>query len=220
MVRRPEVYLLDEPIAHLDAKLRTTTRATLKQLAKKFGITIIYVTHNYREGLALSDRILILREGNIEQIDTPENTYLLPGSDFTARLIGDPPINLVDGEIVSDSDVLSFAAMPDFKIPIRRNLSDNLTASEWNESGKQMARIGIRPQHISISKERISAASFELPIYAVVHEAESSVVTFELQHVFFLVKTNSDHYRVGERVWLELDQDHVYFFRKTMEISK
>ena len=93
MVRRPQVYLLDEPIAHLDAKLRASARATLKQLAKEFGITIIYVTHNYREALALSDRMMVIRRGVIQQIDVPENIYLKPINDFTAKLIGDPPVN-------------------------------------------------------------------------------------------------------------------------------
>ena len=220
MVRRPDVYLLDEPIAHLDAKLRTTTRATLKQLAKEFGITIIYVTHNYREALALSDRILILKKGTVEQIDTPENIYHVPATDFTARLTGEPPINLIDGDVLRDSKGVSFSAAPDFSFPIPSELTDKLEKAEWEENDRRMVRIGIRPQDIKISRERISDAAFELPVYAAVREAENSVITFELKHVFLLVKTDSDHYKVGEKLWIQFDQQCMYFFRKTMDISK
>ena len=220
MVRRPDVYLLDEPIAHLDAKLRTTTRATLKQLARDFGITIIYVTHNYREALALSDRILVLREGSVEQIDSPENIYYLPASDFTARLTGDPPINLIDGQLISNSGNVEFRAIADFSFPILPRIADKARAVEWNENGKKMVRIGIRPQNIKVSREKISDASFALSIYAVVHEAESSVITSELEDVFLLVKTDSNDYKVGEKIWIEFDQECMYFFRKTMDITK
>jgi ABC-type sugar transport system ATPase subunit len=220
MVRRPEVYLLDEPIAHLDAKLRTSTRATLKRLAKEFGITIIYVTHNYREALALSDRILVLREGVVEQIDTSENIYHFPASDFTARLTGDPPINLIDGEISGDSGDVIFSAGQDFSFPIRSDHKGRWEKAHWNEDGRRMVRIGIRPQDVGISRKKLSDGSFELSIYAVVHQAESSVVTFELQDVFLLVKTDSNDYKVGDRVWLEFDQEVLYFFRKTMDITK
>ena len=220
MVRRPDVYLLDEPIAHLDAKLRTTTRATLKELAKEFGVTIIYVTHNYREALALSDRILILREGTVEQIDTPENIYHLPSSDFTARLTGDPPINLIDGEVLGDSKEVSFSAPPHFSFPIATELTDKLKAVQWEEKGRRMARIGIRPQDIKLSQEKISNMAFELPVYAAVREGENSVITFELKHAFLLVKTGSGHYKVGEKLWIQFDQKCMFFFRKTMDISK
>ncbi len=98
LVRRPEVYLLDEPIAHLDARLKFSTQSLLKEFASKYGSTIIYVTHDYREALALSHRIVVLRRGVIEQEGTPEEVFHTPGSDFVGRLIGEPPMNLIDGE--------------------------------------------------------------------------------------------------------------------------
>jgi multiple sugar transport system ATP-binding protein len=220
MVRRPDVYLLDEPIAHLDAKLRTSTRATLKELAKEFGITIIYVTHNYREALALSDHILILREGIVEQIDTPENIYHVPASDFTAKLTGDPPINLIDGEVLGNSKGVFFSAAPHFSFPIASELTEKLKNAQWEENDRRMVRIGIRPQDIKISRERISDMAFDLPVYATIREGENSVITFELKDVFLLVRTDSDHYKVGEKLWIQFDQQCMFFFRKTMDISK
>ena len=99
LVRRAEVYLLDEPIAHLDARLKFSTQTLMKEFATQYKSTIIYVTHDYREALALSDRMIVLRRGVIEQQGAPEEIYYKPATDFVGSLIGEPPMNLIDGEI-------------------------------------------------------------------------------------------------------------------------
>lgn len=221
MVRRPKVYLLDEPIAHLDAKLRASARTTLKQLANEFGTTIVYVTHNYREALALSDRILVLRKGTIQQIGTPEEVYTSPSNDFTALLIGEPPINLIDGEIISENGNVVFRTGNDFSFPIRKNLIGKMEQVVREEGGKRLVRIGIRPNQLKISKQKVSEASFELRIYVVVHEDESSIITFELRNTFIRVKTASKTlYRGNENVWINIDQDFLYFFRQSIDVNK
>jgi ABC-type sugar transport system ATPase subunit len=221
MVRTPEVFLLDEPIAHLDAKLRAAARATLKRLSRKFGTTIIYVTHNYREGLALADRILILREGVVQQIDTPEGVYLNPVNDFTARLIGDPPINLIDGNLFEAKGATYLQVEKGLSIVIRQDLVERAKKVTWEEGGETKVRLGIRPKNLKVSTEEFSKTAFQLPVYAVVHEAESSVITFELEKMFLLVKTDQIvRYGVGDKLWVDVDQDHMYFFTKTMEIVK
>jgi len=221
MVRRPKVYLLDEPIAHLDAKLRASARTTLKQLANEFGTTIIYVTHNYLEALALSDRILVLRRGTIQQIGTPEEVYTSPSNDFTALLMGEPPINLIDGEIVREKGNVAFKTGNDFSFPIRKDLIGKMEQVVREEGGKRLVRIGVRPNHLKISKQKLSEASFEFPVYVVVHEDESSIITFELQDTFMRVKADSKTlYRDNEKVWINIDQDFLYFFRKSIDVNK
>ncbi|MCB2191282.1 MAG: ABC transporter ATP-binding protein [Deltaproteobacteria bacterium] len=221
MVRTPDVYLLDEPIAHLDAKLRAAARATLKRLARKFGTTIIYVTHNYREGLALADRILILREGEVQQVDTPEGVYLSPANDFTARLIGDPPINLMDGEIFEAKGATYLHVQKGVSIAIDQDHVKAAREKAWEEGGETRVRLGIRPKNLKVSTEKQSDTAFQLPVYAVVHEAEASVVTFELEKTFLLVKTDQViPHVVGQPLWIDIDQDQMYFFTKTMEIGK
>jgi len=220
MVRRPMVYLLDEPIAHLDAKLKISARSTLKQLAHKLGITILYVTHNYREALALSDRVLAIRKGTVEQIGTPEEIYESPANDFVARLVGDPPINLVDGAVVNE-DGKAFFQGDDFHFLLKQEVLSKLEGASWEEDGKRLVRIGIRPKNIRISSERLSDASFQLPVYVVVREAKSSIVTFELIHNFFqAVVNNGVHLKVGEKVWVEIDQNNLYFFKKSVALTK
>ena len=221
MVRRPEAYLLDEPIAHLDAKLKISARSTLKQLAHQRGTTILYVTHNYREALGLSDRILALRKGNIEQIGTPEEIYESPASDFVARLMGEPPINLVDVEIVSEGGKVFFQADRDFRFPMRQGLLPQLEGTSWEEDGKRVVRIGVRPKHVRVSLQKLSDASFQLPVYVAVREAEGNTITFELTHSFFQAKVDSSvHPKVGENVWVEIDQDNLYLFRKSVQLTK
>lgn len=221
MVRRPKVYLLDEPIAHLDAKLRASARATLKQLANDFGTTIIYVTHNYREALALSDRILVLRRGVIQQIGTPEEVYISPSTDFAARLIGEPPINLIDGEIIVLNGNVTFKSGDDFSFPIRKDLIGKVEAVVHEEHGRKSARIGIRPKHVRISKQKNSDGSFALPVYVVVYEGVKSIITFDLHENFLraIIETKV-RYRDNEKVYINFDQDFLYFFRKSIDVGK
>ena len=221
MVRRPQAYLLDEPIAHLDAKLKISTRSTLKQLAHQLGTTILYVTHNYREALGLSDRIMAIRKGNVEQIGTPEQMYETPATDFVARLMGDPPINLVDVEIVSEKDRVFLQAGGLFRFPVNKGLLSRMEEVSWEEGGKRMVRIAVRPKNVKISTERLSDNAFELPVYVTVREAKNTVVTFELAHNFFLgLVEHGLRLKVGDKVWVEIDQNGLYFFKRSVELTK
>ncbi|HET6436429.1 MAG TPA: ABC transporter ATP-binding protein [Anaeromyxobacter sp.] len=96
LIRDAEIYLLDEPIAHLDAKLRHRVRGELKRIHKDLGKTMIYVTHDYREALALADSVVILDKGKVVQIGSPEQVFYRPRNVFVATLLGEPPMNLVD----------------------------------------------------------------------------------------------------------------------------
>ncbi len=221
MVRRPQAYLLDEPIAHLDAKLKISARSTLKQLAHQLGTTILYVTHNYREALGLSDRIMAIRKGNVEQIGTPEQMYETPATDFAARLMGDPPINLVDMEIVSEKDRIFLQAEGLLRFSVNKGLLSRMEGVSWEDGGKRMVRIGVRPKNVRISMERLSDNAFELPVYVPVREAKSTVITFELANTFFLgLVEHGFRLKVGDKVWVEIDQDNLYFFKKSVELTK
>ncbi|MBN2186641.1 MAG: ABC transporter ATP-binding protein [Dehalococcoidia bacterium] len=221
MVREPQIYLLDEPIAHLDARLKFSTQTLLKKLAGKLGVTIVYVTHDYREALALSDRILVLRRGGIEQIGTPEEVYYVPSSDFVGRFVGEPPINLIDGEVVSEGKKTFFRAGDDFSIQIREDLLSSMEGVASQEDGKRMVRLGIRCSNIKVAEEKIGDNSFQLPVFAVAQQAESSLVTFELKDVFLQVKLEKRvKYGLSDKVWLDFDQDRILFFKKTVELAK
>jgi len=117
LVRRPRVYLLDEPMGNLDAKLRIELRAHLKRLQKERGITTVYVTHDQGDAQALGDRMVVLHEGRVQQIGTPQEIYDRPANLFVARFIGDPPMNLISCELTY-RDGQHYLTHPQFHLPL------------------------------------------------------------------------------------------------------
>lgn len=221
MVRRPKFYLLDEPIAHLDAKLKVSARTTLKKLAATLGTTIIYVTHDWKEALALSDRIMILRKGKIVQIDEPDVIYTDPKDDFVARLVGEPPINLLDGDLFDDEGESRYIYDDNIHFPLSGEVLEKAHGLAWKENEKLKVRMGIRPDYVNVAKEKIGASPFKLPVYAVEHETDRSIVTFELKDTFFLASTDSKvNWKIGDEVWVDFNPTAAYFFEKTIEIQE
>ncbi len=132
---RPGVFLMDEPLSNLDARLRMDMRAELKHLHHIAGATTVYVTHDQVEALTMSSKIAVMREGVIQQVDTPANVYHVPANLFVADFIGNPKVNLLDGEITGSDRVTIY----DFDIPLKTN----------GASGKVV--VAIRPEDISIT---------------------------------------------------------------------
>src|SRR5437773_5331360 len=99
MVRQPEVFLMDEPLSNLDAKLRMSMRAELSRLHQRFRVTTVYVTHDQVEAMTMGDRIAVMNNGRLQQVDAPREIYLNPANTFVARCIGTPPMNLIEGRI-------------------------------------------------------------------------------------------------------------------------
>lgn len=149
LVRRPSVLLLDEPITHLDARLRYEMRAELKRLHKSRGTTTLHVTHDQQEALALADRIAIMRNGVIEQIGKPLEIYNNPATDFVAAFVGDPPMSLLNATI----DRSKGGAI--VKIGDTELVADFLTQSEFNGS---KIKIGFRSSSMSLISEKQSSS--------------------------------------------------------------
>ncbi len=102
MVRNPKVFLLDEPLSNLDAKLRTEMRTEISKLHKRLGTTFVYVTHDQMEAMTMGDRIVVMKDGFIQQVDTPQNLYEKPGNMFVASFIGSPKMNFLNVEILEE----------------------------------------------------------------------------------------------------------------------
>jgi multiple sugar transport system ATP-binding protein len=144
IVRNPSIFLMDEPLSNLDAKLRMDMRAQLKALQEDLGITTLYVTHDQLEAMTLGDRIAILSKGIIQQLGSPVEVYDRPINVFVAKFIGSPTMNLFDGEIIDKNGKTIFRT-EDFDI----NLPDKIVKlMKENPSNKYY--VGIRPQHINI----------------------------------------------------------------------
>src|SRR5438552_497194 len=106
IVREPRVFLMDEPLSNLDAKLRTHTRTELKALQKQLGVTTIFVTHDQAEAMTMGDRIAVLDAGRLQQLGSPDTVYQRPANLFVAQFIGSPPMNIVDASRDGDALVL------------------------------------------------------------------------------------------------------------------
>ncbi|KUI38439.1 ABC transporter [Mycobacterium sp. IS-1496] len=139
LVRPADIYLLDEPLSHLDAKLRAAMRAELKQLGAMSNTTTLYVTHDYQEALALGDRIAVMREGRLVQIGTPEDIWRRPADTFVAKALGQPEINLLDG-VVDDGRIRLGDGSLDVAIP----------ADALVDRGDRV-RVGLRPSDIHVT---------------------------------------------------------------------
>ena len=141
IVRRPEVFLFDEPLSNLDAQLRTQMRMELKKLHHRLKTTTIYVTHDQTEAMTLADRIVILKDGLIQQVGTPIEVFERPDNIFVAGFIGNPPMNLMKGSIVSDNGRL-WVRVKDLKLPAPENLETRL------EPGLEVVA-GLRPDAVN-----------------------------------------------------------------------
>jgi multiple sugar transport system ATP-binding protein len=136
MVREPQAFLMDEPLSNLDAKLRVQMRASLAALHDRLKTTTVYVTHDQVEAMTLGDRVAVLRDGVLQQVDTPQNLYNDPANLFVAAFIGSPPMNLVEAQVAGDK--VSFAG---FTVPVRT------TPALQRFDGRSVI-LGIRPSDI------------------------------------------------------------------------
>ncbi|AEV39788.1 sugar ABC transporter, ATP-binding protein (plasmid) [Pseudovibrio sp. FO-BEG1] len=142
IVRHPDVYLFDEPLSNLDAKLRTQMRIEIKKLHQRVGNTIIYVTHDQVEAMTLADRIVIMRDGIIEQVGSPREVFEKPNNTFVATFIGSPPMNLIDAHVASSN------GDPVLKLGDGSELSAPARLRNTLEAGKAV-KLGVRPEDIS-----------------------------------------------------------------------
>lgn len=153
MVRSPSVFLLDEPLSNLDAKLRTTMRTEIKKLHQKLETTFIYVTHDQTEAMTMGDRIVVMKDGIIQQVDTPQNLYRHPYNMFVAGFIGSPQMNFLDATVsVRDNGV--FLVLANDELNVTDAFSGNDAVASYNE---KTVKVGIRPEDVTVDGAFLSA---------------------------------------------------------------
>ena len=159
MVRDPAVFLLDEPLSNLDAKLRAQMRTEITQLHKRLGTTFIYVTHDQTEAMTMGDRIVVMKDGYIQQVDTPQNLYDKPCNLFVAGFIGSPQMNFIDVTMEEEGGRF-YLCFSGYKVPVPE---DKLDAAELRKYVGKPLVLGIRPEEF-----REGAAYLDNPDYAAV----------------------------------------------------
>ncbi len=146
IVRQPQVFLFDEPLSNLDAKLRVQTRREISKLHRQLGATMIYVTHDQVEAMTMGDRIVVLDKGRVQQIDTPLNLYDHPANRFVAGFIGSPSMNFIEGRVSSDNGIRFVARDGEVSIPLTAEQGRRLQPL----AGKDVA-LGVRPEDVYVA---------------------------------------------------------------------
>jgi ABC-type sugar transport system ATPase subunit len=207
LVRDSELFLLDEPIAHLDAKLRHHMRGELKRLQKKSGRTTVLATPDYAEVVAMADRAAVLNHGVIEQIGTPIELFNRPANVVVAQAIGDPPINLLDCEVVSREGSLCISGSG-FSVLC----NDRLQAAVRQLPTGAAISLGIRPSEITIHRDPAKGL-IRGEVYVFEPLGGEAVATVSVQGKLVKVLCSwSSSFKIGDGVSLSFDLDTVHVF--------
>lgn len=208
IVSEPRLLLLDEPLSNLDAKLRVDMRSELKRLHHDTGSTIIYVTHDQVEALTMSTKIALFREGELVQVDKPLELYDNPCDLYTADFIGNPSINFVEASGTAGASGLSVDGVMG-----RLEFSREDMTPEAPASGDLKLVLGIRPEQITISREKTDAAQVEARVYAGMPAGSETLVSVRVGEKLITVKElGSTHYAGDETVYLSYPPKKVNVF--------
>ncbi|MCF3640430.1 ABC transporter ATP-binding protein [Rhizobium sp. TRM95111] len=210
LVRKPKAMLMDEPIGALDAKLREEMRAEIKRLHIKQGSTTIYVTHDQVEAMSLADRIVIMHEGSLQQVGTPEQVYSQPANIFVAQFVGSPVMNVAEASVREEAGhvrvelkgaqrAFDFPAELAGRLPSAKGENDNLT-------------LGVRPEGVIVVRE---ARDGFMPVEAHIIEPLGShdIVDLKVGEQMLRARTKSGFVpRAGDTVWARIDPAQAHFF--------
>ena len=195
---RPNVFLMDEPLSNLDARLRMDMRTELKRLHHISGATTVYVTHDQVEAMTMSTNIAIMKEGVIQQIDTPDRVYHFPSTLFVADFIGNPKVNLMQGW-VSGKNVVDIGK---FNIPVKTK----------NQTGDVV--VGIRPEDISISTKAEDGA-IEFQAYSVLPSgAETTIIARKGDTELTVREMGVSKIKMDQKIWLKFHEDDINLYDK------
>jgi multiple sugar transport system ATP-binding protein len=205
IVRRPEAFLMDEPLSNLDAKLRVQTRAELIELQRRLSATVVYVTHDQVEAMTMGHRIAIMDHGVLQQIDGPQQVYAKPANLFVARFIGNPPMNTIEGTLAADGNGLALH-VDTTTIPLPAPL-----ASAAKTKNVEHAVLGVRPEHLRLEAADGIAAKVTV-VESLGHERHIICRLDDGQMVIVRQSMEDTAPKEGEAVHLVADQNDLHLF--------
>ncbi len=229
IVREPKVFLLDEPLSNLDAKLRAQMRTEISKLHQRLGTTFIYVTHDQTEAMTMGTRIVVMKSGLVQQVDTPQNLYLYPCNLFVAGFIGSPQMNFIEAKLLKEGadffvefgseDTKTRAGVKyKIKLPADKNKNDALEAYVDKE-----VIMGIRPENVHNEEDLIAAYKDGI--------VEANVEVTELMgaetYLYMNCEGQAINARVaptntakpGDKIQIALEPDKIHLFDKDTEIT-
>lgn len=216
IVRKPKVFLFDEPLSNLDAKMRVQMRAELSKLHKQLSATIVYVTHDQIEAMTMGDRIVVMNQGLIQQIGTPLELYHHPKNTFVAGFIGTPPMNLIQGIIKKVDNHLYFANE-------KCNILIKVPQSKVNSLEPYQSKsitLGIRPEDININPEQKEKEGISIPTKVEVVEPMGSEMNLYLRAneltITAKIKLEKEP-EIEQTLIIDINPDKIHFFDPTTE---
>ena len=216
--RVAKVFLMDEPLSNLDAKLRVQMRVEISKLHKRLQTTIIYVTHDQTEAMTLGTRIVVLKDGIIQQVDTPQNLYNTPNNIFVAGFIGSPQMNLIDATVAQEGSQVTLKMSDDVIIKLPAEKSKKLIDGGY--VGKTVV-VGIRPEDVKDDPEFIAAHADSKFVSTIrVYELLGAEVNlhYEIGDVTCTAKVNPrTTARPGDEVTFAMDVTRLHVFDKETE---
>ena len=183
IVRNPKVFLMDEPLSNLDAKLRGQMRIEISKLHQRLGSTIIYVTHDQTEAMTLGDRIVIMKDGVIQQIGTPQEVFDHPANLFVAGFIGMPRMNIFDAKLVKKGDKYA-VAIGGVEVEVSAEKQARLAA---NNVEPQDITLGVRPEHLTLKGDDLLKGKVD--VYEMMGSEIHYHVSYEGQDVILIIPT-------------------------------
>jgi len=200
IVRRPRVFLMDEPLSNLDAKLRTQTRLELVEMWRRLGTTFIYVTHDQVEAMTMGSRIAVIAEGRLQQVGPPQEVYDRPANTFVAAFIGSPPMNMLEGKVMGPGEIETAAGPLQLGTPASATLpvavGDAVT-------------VGIRPEHLHLGGAGLGGTVVNVEMLG--HERHVIVSVGEAIWTIRDAATDVD-LSPGSEVTLGVDAQRVHLF--------
>lgn len=209
IVRDPTVFLMDEPLSNLDAKLRVYMRAELKKLQKQLGVTTVYVTHDQVEAMTMGDKVAIMNEGILQQVGTPDDIYSRPANVFVAGFIGSPPTNFFDCKLLVGEPCKLDSK--EFAYPLPEDVAEAV-----NQCTSESCILGIRPQDIIVYKEASKTKELIKSVLDVVEPLGDTMI-LDLKIGEYLIKAVVDpdfKTEIGEELWLEIPPTKIHVFDK------
>jgi multiple sugar transport system ATP-binding protein len=209
-VRPASIYLLDEVLSHLDATERTMLRGEIRRIQQLMDLTTLFVTHDQLEALAMSDRIIVMDEGELQQIGTPEEIYDTPENLFVAGFVGEPPMNIMPVERVRDagSDTLRVAGQ---ELPV-----DSLDL-RWIPDAEEFY-LGIRPKYLSLAADgRPGTLKGQVHTFEHLGDHSLSSITLANEQLVFLMSDAEMELELDQNVSISLAPEHVLFYDKHSE---
>ncbi len=208
IIRDPAVMLMDEPISHLDTSLREKMKDELKRKIDDLGMTTIYVTHDQEEAMSMSDRILIMDKGRIQQIAKPLDIYNNPSNEFVAGFIGEPPMNFIFCELVREEDKYIIKSSK-----FVFNLDKVLEKTFLTYSGRKKLKMGIRPEDVAVSLTE-NPGSTAMEVDFVERKGDSTTIIMKLSEgeLFFAQLMQDLKLKIGQKIYVTFDQRKLHFF--------